>query len=52
MSETVDCNNCPTIVLLVANYDKLYNLHKIALYALIVISLGEKLVMFFEKFIN
>ena len=52
LSEQIDCNNCPTINLLVSNYDKLYELHKITLYVLAILALGKEIVSMVMQFIK
>lgn len=46
-----DCNDCATIGVLVSNYDKLYQLHALALKAIIIIAFGRELISACEKFI-
>lgn len=40
---TEDCKECITVIKLTDNFDKLYNLHNLALKAIIIIAFGEKI---------
>lgn len=48
MEDIKDCLQCPVMV----QFNKLYELFRLSLIALIIISLGEKLVSFVSTFIK